>query len=121
MAETQKSFTHIVVNGAEDDIVIQAGAPAARHGDAGAPSEAAGRPESVSGRDGGSDDVRVRLRPADGPHGAAPERRMPKEGYRETTLEDLKGSSMSSMQKIIIALCVVGVAVAVAYCAFFMS
>ena len=124
MADTQKSFTHIVVNGADDDIVIQAGSSSApREGVAAsrqsqAPSQS--RSDLVSGPDNGAPRQSDSQHPSD--DGRKPSaKRSAKEGYRETTLEDLESPSMSTMQKVIIALCVVGVAVAVVYCAFFMS
>lgn len=124
MPEEKKSFTHIVVNDADDDIVIQAGSSSAPCDGVAAsrqdepPAPTAPRPSSKPGD--GEAGTAAEPQPSGANRGPSGKRQA-KEGYRETTLEDLESPSMSTMQKVIIALCVVGVAVAVVYCAFFMS
>ena len=104
MAEAQR-FSHIKV-GADDDIVIQAGAVPA-------PGPVAEEPQEAPAA------------PAAEPRAAAPEpaeraaepRPARADAYRETTLEDLESSKMGTAQKVVIALAVLGViAFAVWYC-----
>lgn len=106
-----KTFSHITVStDDEDDFVIQAGAPAAP------PRTAAEEPcreqtrahedlAESSASDGDSPTAKKPSRAGDG-------------DYQETTLEDLKGSSMPAAQKAVLVAALLLVAVFVAYYLF---
>ncbi|NBJ66938.1 SURF2 Surfeit locus protein 2 [Adlercreutzia caecimuris] len=116
MADT-KGFSHITVGtDDDDDVVIQAGIAeatpepaAAEAGKAGeAPLEFEPEPE-----------------PADEPDSTAaaepetPRKRLARDdGYRETTLSDIEGLKMSTTQKAVIVVALVGIAAFVAWYLF---
>lgn len=112
-------FAHISVSSDdEDDFVIHAGVRAGQ-------SSASARPapdpasERAGGRSGANEEPCAKgpepeasqLREPDGcPAGKEPAAsRVQKDGYRETTLEDLEGGSMSSLQKGVIIAAIVGI------------
>lgn len=123
MAEVS-SFKHISVStDSEDDVVIWAGA-----GAEGASSEAPDsaqfvKPASVEACDSAQiNEAPDSAKPAPAP---APVKRtaqsgVKEQGYRETTLDDLKSEPMSKTQKIIIACAIAAVAAAIVYYFVFM-
>lgn len=145
MADNERKFSHISVSSDEDDeFVIEAGAPAAGKrydGSAagfGAESRIARPEETQALREGleapreeadapvrsqvgnaGAPAPRVSQKGAhsasekSSPLGAQAKRK--DESYQPTTLEDLKGTPMSTMQKVIIALALAGIVAAVVY------
>lgn len=111
-------FTHIAVNDDEDDIVIQAGAPAAEPPVAAvqpeespappaAEGEAEGEAEGPASAAGNASDVPA---PDDAPEPAAPV-----DDPSPATPDDLT-APMSTMQKVIIAIALVLVVLFVVYC-----
>ncbi|MCI8468403.1 MAG: SURF2 Surfeit locus protein 2 [Eggerthellaceae bacterium] len=97
-------FSHIKVSAGDDDVVIQAGAVPAPEPPAPAASP---REEPPAQADSESPEPPA---PAD----PAPARA---DAYRETSLEDLESSKMSTMQKVVIAVAVVAVIAFIAwYC-----
>lgn len=125
MAQEKKGFTHIVVNDGDDDIVIQAGSSKASSSDTSPRVPERSADERSIGADSpkasSADVPRSEKAKAAANASGKPARRAKDEGYRETTLEDLSDSTMSTTQKIIIALCLVGVVAAVVYCVGFMG
>lgn len=107
MAEST-GFTHITVTPDEDDdIVIQAGIvadePLADEPIEEAPDEEAAFEEVA---------CEEAPEPAEGPAeepAPAPRAARPDDGYRETTLEDLQAVKMSTTQKAVIAVAVLGI------------
>lgn len=115
MADTT-GFSHITVCADDDDdVVIQAGiAEAAPEPDAAQPAEEAGEaadePEAEPAADGES---------ADASEPEAPRSRTARDdGYRETTLADIEGSSMSNTQKAVIVVALLGIVAFVAWYLF---
>lgn len=110
MAAGESKFSHITVTpDDEDDIVIQAGARPARFAD---PAPASPREEEPASEpaaaNGSSTD-----------EGAQPKReKAENEGYRETTMDDLKAAPMPLAQKIVLALAAMGVVAIVAWYLF---
>lgn len=109
-----KKFEHIKVSAADDDIVIQAGIPDASqqkcedmlsakdiqaHGHSPEASDVSDAAESTPSSEA--------IEGASGKRSHAPS--ASDDGYHETTLEDIKSSKMSVMQKAIIAIAVVAV------------
>lgn len=122
-------FKHISVSAdSDDDVVICAGADAERTSsevrdsaqiNQGASSEV---PDSVQFIKPASSEVPDSAKPAPAP---TPVKRTAQsgvkdQGYRETTLDDLKSEPMSKTQKIIIACAIAAVAAAVVYYFVFM-
>ena len=137
MAEVS-SFKHISVStDSEDDVVIWAGAgaegasseaPDSAQTNQGASSEAPDsaqfvKPASVEACDSAQiNEAPDSAKPAPAP---APVKRtaqsgVKEQGYRETTLDDLKSEPMSKTQKIIIACAIAAVAAAIVYYFVFM-
>ncbi|MCI9207849.1 MAG: SURF2 Surfeit locus protein 2 [Adlercreutzia caecimuris] len=116
MADT-KGFSHITVGtDDDDDVVIQAGIAEA------APEPAA----SEAGKAGEAPlEFEPEPEPADEPDStAAAEPETPRkrpardDGYRETTLSDIEGLKMSTTQKAVIVVALVGIAAFVAWYLF---
>ena len=112
MADT-KGFSHITVGtDDDDDVVIQAGI-----------AEAA--PEPAAAEAGKAGEAPLEFEPADEPDStAAAEPETPRkrpardDGYRETTLSDIEGLKMSTTQKAVIVVALVGIAAFVAWYLF---
>lgn len=120
---SDKSFTHISVNSGDDDVVIHAGVSpvpqpsAAVEGEWEAETfeegewspEEVGAPEcDIAARgvnDGGQEASTAVF--ADAQDASRASAAKPKDGYRETTLDDIQGSRMGTTQKVVIALAVV--------------
>ena len=114
MAAGDTKFSHITVNANDDDdVVIQAGARPARPAADPAPHV----PEAAPASEVPAAPERSAPAPADA---ATASRPRDKKGYRPTTADDLKAEPMSTMQKAIIVLALVGIAAFVAYYLFFM-
>ncbi len=116
-------FKHISVTSEdEDDVVIHAGIvqPHDEVDDGGAMGAAAQQDagELTEGPQLAADDAASRANAQTEQKRAA--NPSPSQGYRETTLEDLAPTPMSSMQKGIIVFAVVAIAVAVVYYMMFM-
>ncbi len=118
MSESSQ-FKHIKIS-ADDDIVIQAGIPsqpsqdeAHEHGFASEaePTSSMSSPSSDTAEEVAGDRVSEPIG-SDGSSGSAVSKKVEKkkaEDYHETTLEDIKGSKMSSTQKVIIVLAVLAI------------
>lgn len=112
-------FTHIAVNDDEDDIVIQAGAPAAeppvtavQPEESPAPLAAEGEAEGeAEGPASAAGDVSDEPAPDDAPEPAAPA-----DDPSPATPDDDLAAPMSTMQKVIIAIALVLVILFVVYC-----
>ena len=120
MAESQ-GFSHITVTPDDDDVVIQAGIvddaddaetafEAAGEAEEAATAEAIegapaveGEPERAAGAADPEPTSSAPARPAKAPAGVADD------GYRETTLADLESSKMSSAQKVVIVVAILGI------------
>lgn len=118
MAQGDPRFSHISVSaGDDDDVVIVAGA---------APeAPLAPKPEpGVEPEVEPASEAQAEAEPKRAPESANPKRggaEKPsgkREAFEETTLEDLQGEQMSSMQKAIIVLAVIGVAAFAVYYLF---
>lgn len=104
MAEST-GFTHITVTPDEDDdIVIQAGIVADE-------PPAAGPIEEAPDEEAAFEEVTFEEvpEPAEEPVAPAPRPVQSDDGYRETTLEDLQAVKMSTTQKAVIAVAVLGI------------
>lgn len=98
MVSNNDGFSHIAVTPDDgDDVVIEAGS----------------RPRAQERSAGDSDPRRGRPAEADPPQPAGG-----RDGYRETSLEDLKGAPMPLMQKAIIAVALIGVIAFAVYYGF---
>ncbi len=114
MADT-KGFSHITVGtDDDDDVVIQAGI-----------AEAAPEPAASEAGKAGEAPLEFEPEPADEPDStAAAEPETPRkrpardDGYRETTLSDIEGLKMSTTQKAVIVVALVGIAAFVAWYLF---
>lgn len=114
MADTT-GFSHITVGtDDDDDVVIQAGI-----------AEAAPEPAAAEAEKAGEAPLEPEPEPADEPEPvAAPEPETPRkrpardDGYRETTLSDIEGLKMSTTQKAVIVVALVGIAAFVAWYLF---
>lgn len=109
MAQGDQRFSHISVSaGDEDDVVIVAGdthadAPSRPVAPAASP-EPEPAPERAREGEGKSEAAPAKPAPS-----ATPKRPSERDGYEETTLDDLQNTKMSSMQKAIIVVAVIGV------------
>ena len=110
-----KTFSHITISADdEDDFVIQAGARAVRPASATRPTAEKVPPERSSARD-----KPAQGRAATGSSSEVEESATAdKDTYQETTLEDLKGTSMPAMQKVILVVALLLVVGFVAYYLF---
>lgn len=131
MADTT-GFSHITVCADDDDdVVIQAGiAETAPEPDAAQPAEeageAAGEPEPSSESEAeaaahpaSEPEPAAADEPADVSEPEAPRSRAARDdGYRETTLADIEGSSMSNTQKAVIVVALLGIIAFVAWYLF---
>lgn len=120
MAQDEKRFSHITVtpdtvSDEDDEFVIEAGVRAASD-DAGVHSarpaseqEPGGKLKNGVGAGAKAKDAAKRDAVRDASD--ADER----DGYRPTTVDDLKGASMSTMQKAIIGIALAGIIAAVVY------
>lgn len=136
MAQGEKKFSHISVSSDEDDeFVIEAGVAAAEGSGAqtgvrtpetaGASAQVQPEASPAEREDGESGEPCAGVEPSSHaesvPGGSAAAKSAvsstarAKDAYQPTTLEDLEGSSMSTMQKVIIGLALVGIVAAVAY------
>ena len=127
MAQDEKRFSHITVtpdtvSDEDDEFVIEAGVRAARAGVRAASDDAgvhSARPASEqepggklkNGVGAGAKAKDAAKRDAVRDASDADER----DGYRPTTVDDLKGASMSTMQKAIIGIALAGIIAAVVY------
>jgi len=108
----EPKFSHITVTpDDEDDVVIQAGARPTRPADPAPASpceeEPAPEPEPAAANGSSTDED------------ARPKReKAVNEGYRETTMDDLKAAPMPLAQKVVLALAAVGVVAIVAWYLF---
>lgn len=125
MADTT-GFSHITVCADDDDdVVIQAGiAEAAPEPDAAQPAEEAGEaadePEAEPASEAASEpEPAADDEPTDAPEPEVPRSRTARDdGYRETTLADIEGSSMSNTQKAVIVVALLGIIAFVAWYLF---
>lgn len=112
VAAGEPKFSHITVTpDDEDDVVIQAGARPTRPADPAPASpceeEPAPEPEPAAANGSSTDED------------ARPKReKAGNEGYRETTMDDLKAAPMPLAQKVVLALAAVGVVAIVAWYLF---
>ena len=137
MTGDAQKFSHIsVASDDEDDVVIEAGAPRSRSygegesasqpsGDEAAASEVATGAAEAGGGEGSSEPSPQACAPASEraakagkPAKASASTR---KGYEETTLEDLESTKMSSMQKGIIAVALIGIVAFIVYYVAFMG
>ena len=137
MTGDAQKFSHIsVASDDEDDVVIEAGAPRSRSygegesasqpsGDEAAASEVATEAAEAGGGEGSSEPSPQACAPASEraakagkPAKASASAR---KGYEETTLEDLESTKMSSMQKGIIAVALIGIVAFIVYYVAFMG
>lgn len=124
MAEVS-GFKHISVSAdSDDDVVIWAGAegassevPDSAQINKGASAEA---PDSTQTNQGALKESSDSAKPAPAPVERTAQPAAKNQGYRETTLDDLKSEPMSKTQKIIIACAIAAVAAAVVYYFVFM-
>lgn len=118
MANPQE-FSHITVTADEDDVVIQAGAveetvveeaPAAEVDDA-REEDLESAPEDVSSASGRNAEVPASSEAASASSETTPTAREKADAasFRETTLDDLESTRMSTTQKAIIVVAVLGV------------
>lgn len=118
MANPQE-FSHITVTADEDDVVIQAGAveeavveeaPAAEVDDA-REEDPESAPEDVSSASGRNAEVPASSEAASASSATTPTAREKADAasFRETTLDDLESTRMSTTQKAIIVVAVLGV------------
>lgn len=118
MANPQE-FSHITVTADEDDVVIQAGAveeavveeaPAAEVDDA-REEDPESAPEDVSSASGRNAEVPASSEAASASSETTPTTREKADAasFRETTLDDLESTRMSTTQKAIIVVAVLGV------------
>ncbi len=121
MADTP-GFTHITVSADDDDdVVIQAGiadGPAEAAEGAEAADEAADAADAPEEAEPASDvpeeaEPEPKAEPEAEPEPAAP--RAERDGYRETTLDDLAEGKMSTTQKAVIVVALLGIAAFVAW------
>lgn len=126
MANPQE-FSHITVTADEDDVVIQAGAveetvveeaPAAEVDDA-REEDLESAPEDVSSASGCNAEVPASSEAASASSATTPTAREKADAasFRETTLDDLESTRMSTTQKVIIVVAVLGV---VAFAAWYL-
>lgn len=122
MANPQE-FSHITVTADEDDVVIQAGAveeavveeaPAAEVDDA-REEDPESAPEDVSSASGRNAEVPASS--ATTPTAPTAREKADAASFRETTLDDLESTRMSTTQKVIIVVAVLGV---VAFAAWYL-
>ena len=108
MVAGEPKFSHITVTpDDEDDVVIQAGARPTRPADP-APASPCEEEPAPAAANGSSTDEDAR-----------PKReKAVNEGYRETTMDDLKAAPMPLAQKVVLALAAVGVVAIVAWYLF---
>lgn len=137
MTGDAQKFSHIsVASDDEDDVVIEAGAPRSRSygegesasqpsGDEAAASEVSTEAAEAGGGEGSSEPSPQAFAPASEraakagkPAKASASTR---KGYEETTLEDLESTKMSSMQKGIIAVALIGIVAFIVYYVAFMG
>ncbi len=124
MAQGDQRFSHISVSaGDEDDVVIVAGdthadAPS-RPVAASDQAEPAHAPAHVRMDEGEPGSAPRKAAPAkpEAPASAPAARKGASDRYEETTLEDLQGTKMSTMQKAIIVIAVIGV---IAFAVYYM-
>lgn len=118
MADTT-GFSHITVStDDDDDVVIQAGIADGAFEESGAEEAGEGPAEAPADEDGSRPGI---AGPDAAPEPAAAEeaRRAPADdGYRETTLEDIEGAKMSTTQKAVIVVALLGIAAFVAWYLF---
>ena len=120
MAQDEKRFSHITVtpdtvSDEDDEFVIEAGVRAASD-DAGVHSARPASEQEPGGKlkngvEAGAKAEDAAKRDAVRDASDADER----DGYRPTTMDDLKGASMSTMQKAIIGIALAGIIAAVVY------
>lgn len=129
MANPQE-FSHITVTADEDDVVIQAGAveeavveeaPAAEVDDA-REEDLESAPEDVSSASGRNAEVPASSEAASASSETTPTTPTAREkadaaSYHETTLDDLEATKMSTTQKVIIVVAVLGI---VAFAAWYL-
>ncbi len=124
MAADKQTFSHITVNaGDEDDFVIVAGIPSR---DAGAAEAVAAEGEGGAAAhdragerfDERQDDAEDAGTPVEAVSAGAAQ---PRDGYHETTLEDLQSASMSVTQKAVIAVAALVLVAAIGYYFVFMA
>ncbi len=124
MAADKQTFSHITVNaGDEDDFVIEAGIPSR---DAGAAEVVAAEGEGGAAAhdragerfDEPQDDAEDAGTPIEAASAGAAQ---PRDGYHETTLEDLQSASMSVTQKAVIAVAALVLVAAIGYYFVFMA
>lgn len=145
MAQGERKFSHITVSSDDDEFVIQAGVrgevradeerqaaeearEAAKRGLAKEAEVAAGEKAAEDGRapafaeqkPGGAGREASEVA-APRSQAAAPRKAARDDGYRPTTMEDLEGGSMSTMQKAIIAIALAGIVAAVVYYLLFVG
>ena len=122
MANPQE-FSHITVTADEDDVVIQAGAveeavveeaPAAEVDDA-REEDPESAPEDVSSASGRNAEVPASS--ATTPTAPTAREKADAASFRETTLDDLEATKMSTTQKVIIVVAVLGI---VAFAAWYL-
>lgn len=115
MSEKQSTFSHITVHAQDDDdFVIQAGAKPSTP-----PRVAVSQDETTQEIEAEEPPVQTPAKVSSSASEKSVDKPVKDDGYHETTLEDLQSTPMSSMQKIIIALALIGVACAIIYCVFF--
>ena len=115
MAVDDSKFSHITVTADdEDDLVIEAGARTSRPVE---PTQERLERKPVAERG----EVRVPVSDAveeQAAEEAAAARKKKDEGFRETTMDDLKSDPMPFAQKIVLAFAAIGVLAIVAWCLF---
>lgn len=120
MANT-KGFSHITVSADDDDdVVIQAGIA---DGASEEPAEEVGEDfaETAAEADAPAEGEAPESEPDPEPAAAEPEevrRAAAGDGYRETTLDDIEGAKMSTTQKVVIVVALLGIAAFVAWYLF---
>lgn len=123
MAETT-GFTHITVStDDDDDVVIQAGIARTDDGALGGDADEAGEDGGPVGQAASASAVpageSVKSEAASKPcASAASDRGRPSDGYRETTLQDIENVKMSSTQKAVIVVALLGIAAFVVWYLF---
>lgn len=115
MAVDDSKFSHITVTADdEDDVVIEAGARTSRPAEPA--QERLERSPAVE-----PDEARIPVSDAakgKKAEGAASAHKKEDEGFRETTIDDLKSEPMPFAQKIVLAFAAIGVLAIVAWCLF---
>ncbi len=123
MAQDDQRFSHISVSaGDEDDVVIVAGGTRGRATSRPDAPDAAPKSEHAPEHARKAEGSPERTRPSEAapakPEAPAPAARQGKrDRYEETTLDDLKDTKMSTMQKAIIVVAVIGV---IAFAVYYM-